>query len=717
MNDTQAMRNEGAKWIERITKAETREKAWRKDAAHAEKVYSCDTETHDEGSFYDFNILFSNVETIVPAIYNSTPSPDIRRRFNDKDEVAREFAEMLERAISIQIDDSKFDPEIEAAALDAFLSGRGIVRLRFESEDTEEGGVANERVTYEAVSWRDYRQGKAKRWVDVPWVAYKLSLDRDELERITDAEMYASQFGDDSEKPLLDSSDDGDDIIIWEVWCKATGKVKWIRDSDGVILKMIDDPLGLAGFFPQCEPVQPIKLTGRMTPVCPFVIYKKLADELDQVTRRIRKVMDGVKVRGLQAGIANDDMTSLAEASDNEIVFATNLEQFAATAGLDKSITWWPVEQGIKVLAELYKQREVVKQSIYEITGISDIVRGASDSNETLGAQQIKTQWGSLRIQKMQRLMQRQVRDLFVMTAEVITTKFGYERLQQMTGTQLIVQEPQQPMDEQAMQAYRMQAQKAQGLVQMLEQPVMASWRVDIESDSTIKADMSRAKGEMSEFLNGTAQFFSAMAPLVQQSPQLGQTAAEIYGAFARNFQLGKQAETALDQMIEDARQAVQQAAQQEQQPSPEQQVELAKVEQAKIGIETEKTNLQKAGVDLQKAQAELQKLVMTAEKELREPPEQVVDPMEQREKAIKVSREEIGAEKDMVELEKARTELQGVAIDQDLLKEHKQLTDEINRASELLAGLAQQASRPKKAVYSDSGQFIELRPDEQSIN
>ena len=46
----------------------------------------------------------------------------------------------------------------------------------------------------------------------------------------------------------------------------------------------------------------------------------------------------------------------------------------------------------------LYQQREQIKAVIYELTGLSDIARGASKASETLGAQQLKSQWGSIRL-------------------------------------------------------------------------------------------------------------------------------------------------------------------------------------------------------------------------------------------------------------------------------------------------------------------------------
>ena len=56
-----------------------------------------------------FNILYANTQTTVPALYNSEPVPDVRRRFGDDDEAGQTLAEIIERAISIQAEMYDFD--------------------------------------------------------------------------------------------------------------------------------------------------------------------------------------------------------------------------------------------------------------------------------------------------------------------------------------------------------------------------------------------------------------------------------------------------------------------------------------------------------------------------------------------------------------------------------------------------------------------------------
>jgi hypothetical protein len=614
--DAKAAKERGAKILERIKASEKRDDKWIKEAEAAEKAYANRTDETIEGKLYAFNILHSNVETIVPAIYNSTPVPDIRPRQveatgpeptpppqqegappdlvamqqfqqmmqayglkKQRDKSAKEYGRLLERAIAVQIDDNRLDAEVEGAAQDGFLAGRGITRIRFEAETTETG-VANERITFETVSWRDYREGPAARWDTVPWCAFRVPMDHETFERFADKEAVAAQ--DEVEPKYAD--DDGEEkglTYVWEYWDKTARKVCFVREGDGAIIKESDDPLSLPGFFPHPQPIQPISLTGRRMPVCPFSIYKDLAEELDIVTKRITKVVKGLKVRGVVAGNAST-LSKLSEADDNQIVVETELEQLVQSGGLDKAIAWWPVEQGVKVLQQLYAQRDQIKTAIYEITGISDIVRGASNAGETATAQQIKTQWGSLRIQKMQRLIERHVRDIFVMMAHLVSTKFSPETLSAMTGIQITPE-----------------------VKALMQSPAEANYRVNVETNSTVRADLTQQKKEMGEFMAGTAQFFSSIGPIVEKQPMIAEPMAEIYSAATRMFRLGKQAEDALEQFVQMAKQAGKQ-------PPPNPEAEKAKAEQARIAGEQQVKAQEvaaRAGIDNRKIDLEERKL------------------------------------------------------------------------------------------------------------
>ncbi|RVC43442.1 hypothetical protein EN781_18140 [Mesorhizobium sp. M4A.F.Ca.ET.090.04.2.1] len=642
-----ALREEGSKWRARVEAAGKLEKQWMDDAEKAVKAYTGETKSDDLstsatlGNTYDFNILFANVETIVPAIINSPPAPDIRRRFADEDPAAKDVAELIERAIRKQVDDSKLQVELEGEAQDGFLAGRGIIRLRFKSDivkdetsnaeladaaersNVDDGAgeadasgddvrgelygagnadagpgsaapsqerLANECIEFEAVSWRDYRHGPAKRWKDRPWDAFRFVVQREDEGAVFDAGLISIQT-DDQEKKARGEGDS--DLCGWEIWDKGSRKVIFI-DDNGVVLKKVDDPLGLTDFFCIPAPVQPIELTGRLMPVNPFSIYSRLADELDLTTKRIGVITRHMKVKGWYSGDAGDIANMLA-ADDTEFVPIGNADIWAANGGLSGAVAFWPVEKFILVLRELYSAREQTKQAIYEITGISDIVRGASQASETATAQNIKTQWGSLRIQKMQRMMERCARDIFVMMAEIIPSKFSHETLQQMTGVQIIptqqdltpVQPPpapppgaqvppeQQQQLQQATQAAQQAEQqrqakvaKLQSIQQLLTQRLAMMYRIDVESDSTVKADLTRQKAEAAEFMQAAGAYWTAVGPLIQQGELSKEVAVEIFAANSRLFNLGKSVEDVLEKMVTDAKAQ----AGQPPQPSAEQQ-------------------------------------------------------------------------------------------------------------------------------------------------
>lgn len=582
------LKKEGGKWIERINAAWARESVWAQNAEAATRAYTNEADYSNYGSLYDYNILHSNVETIVPAIINSPPVPDIRRRFGDDDPNGKMLSDLLERAIAIQIDDAKLANELESQAQDGFLAGRGVVRLRFyadvepneiealeEAEDAladksgtpdraeysddgeramAEGSsgddanddpvrdeeVSNERICYEAVSWRDYQHGPAKRWDQRPWESYRHICES--YEDIADPEFLAAQT--DGASP--DESIDGD-RTIYEIWDKKKREVIFVS-GEGLVLKKIKDPLGLQTFFPCSDPVQPLTIVGRLMPVNPFSIYKRLADELDVITKRIRILTAAMQIKGGFVGAVGDDLKRLAEADDNDLIAIAGVEAAAQAGGLDKLIAWWPAERFVPILAELFKNRDLTKQAIYEITGISDIVRGASKASETLGAQQIKSQWGSLRIKKMQTLMANSARDLMVLSAEIIMSKFSHKRLQEMTGIEITPE-----------------------LADLMKNEVLASYRVDIETDSTVRADLTQKKTEMAEFLAGTGTYFASMQPVVAAGgAAVAEPIIEIYAAATRNYDLGKSAEDALDKLVKVARDEAKKALEDPQPPPPD---------------------------------------------------------------------------------------------------------------------------------------------------
>jgi hypothetical protein len=258
---------------------------------------------------------------------------------------------------------------------------------------------------------------------------------------------------------------------------------------------------------------------------------------------------------------------------------------------LDKLIWIMPVDMLVKVLEALYKAREQVKQTIYEIIGLSDIMRGATKATETLGAQEIKSRWGSVRLQRMQKEIQRFVRDVLRLKGEVIAEHYEPEMLAEMTQVKLP-----SGQDKARLQAgvQQMQAQGQQvppEYQKMLESPswddvigvlrsdTMRQYRVAIESDSTVADILDRDMKGMSEVLTSLGAVFSSVPVLQQAGAQnSAQVVKEIALSVCRHAKLGRAVEDSVEglefgppqsELMEAIKQigaAVQQGAQQLQQ-------------------------------------------------------------------------------------------------------------------------------------------------------
>jgi hypothetical protein len=595
-------------WLDAIEAASREEKEFREDGEDVIKIYRGEKDSETE-----FNIVYSNTETLLPAIYNSTPVPDVRRRFGDRDAIGKVVSDMLERGLSYTLDNYDFDAVMRSVIFDSALPGRGLARVRYIPHMDETGeAVAYEEATCEYVPWKHFRHGAARVWDEVPWIAFEHFLNRDQLRQLN--ETVADQVQLDCSTRGESAPDDKSDIFkrarVWEIWDKDAKEVIFIATGyTDAALSRQPDPLELTGFWPIPRPIQPINTPGKLCPVTPYKSYKKLAEELNTVTQRIQKLVKQIKVKGGYPS-GGQDVSALASADDGEIVALQGLEAFVSSNGdVNKMIAWWPIEPQVKALAQLYQQRELIKQTIYEVTGLSDIVRGASMASETATAQQIKAQWGSLRIQRLQAEIQRFARDLFRLKAEIFATKFDIKNLSMITGIPVLpqqqiemaqqqaqsLQQAQQPLPPELQEALK--AAPLEQIEQLMRSDLMRSYKIDVESDSTIRADLTRNQEQMSGFIQGTAQYMQAALALAQGGMPR-EPLVEIYSAFARQFKLGKQAEDALDRMAEMAKQP------QEPKPDPEQQ--KMQMEGKRVEMQAQ-ADQQKAAADMQLKQADQQ--------------------------------------------------------------------------------------------------------------
>lgn len=610
-------------WVAEIKDAKKREEKYRKSAKNAVSIFES-----EKAETLPFNLLYSNTETLQSVLYNSLPKPVVKRRYNQADVMGKFASQVISRSLEYFIDSndrdiSDFDEMIRSAVLEGLVPGRGCTRFRYESEietvdELDEFGqmqqverVAHETVSGEEIPWNRIYFGYAKQWAKVPWLAFEHAMTTEDLEK---------NFPDASGIPLTiiesegSGEDDADDnpkdignatlARIYEIWDKTEREVLFIcPDFQEKVLKRVDDPLGLSGFYPIPKPLIFCKRISSLIPLTLFSYYEEQNKELNRITIRINKIVKALKVRGLYDASV-DGIEKVLTSEDNKLHPVQNLAAIQDGGTLEKAIWLVPIEKLINVLQQLYIQRQQVKQIIYEITAIADIMRGSSAASETLGAQQLKSQWGTLRIKRLQKETQQYVRDCLRIVAEITFKHCSQDTIKAITGVELPTAEEKQQATA-MLQQMKMQQQMSQqqqvppppeqlllaaslpsweDLLALMKDDLHRNYKVDIETNSTVDAEATEDKKDVSEFLNALAQFLNGVFPIVQNGMLPFESMKGILGAVTRRFKFGTDVEDALDKMQPpkpppEAQQGQQDAAAQKQKMETELQMQQMEVQ------------------------------------------------------------------------------------------------------------------------------------------
>jgi hypothetical protein len=609
------------KWTERGEKVVKRYRDERKDV---------------EATDARFNIFWSNVQTLKPAIYAKPPNPEVSRRFDDQNDIARVASTILERVLSYEITQyPDFHATISNVVDDRLLPGRGVAWVRYEpiiesveaepqitnyreiggeslggedeyadtSESLDENALAGEapeqfeRITTETtpvdyVYWQDFAHLPARTWEEVTWVARRVYMSLEEGE-----ERFGEVF---SQVPLTHSPDrqDGEKETtkalkkaeIWEIWSKSEKCVYWIADNYDIVLDHRDDPLELTNFFPCPKPYFATTTSGSLVPIADFLLYQDQADEIDDLTGRIKHLTKAMKVMGIYAADEPAIERLMKEGNDGVLIPVKNWAAFVEKGGLQGAVQFMPLRDVAAALQQLYQARESCKQIIYETTGLSDIMRGASVASETATAQQIKSQFASLRLNTMKDDMSRFARDILRMKSEIICSKYQAETLVQISGIM-----------------YTPDAQFVQPAIEMLKNESMRNFNIDIETDTLVQIDQQTEKQNRIEFLTSVSGFLEKVLPMGQQAPELVPLMGEMLLFGIRGFKIGRTIEGSFEQYLSQVAQNEKaKAAQPPQPPPPTPEMIRAQAEsqnaQAKIQLEQQTTQAK-----LQLEQAKLQ--------------------------------------------------------------------------------------------------------------
>jgi hypothetical protein len=627
-NDKATVDHSYESWYKTIAGYERSYKRWEARVDRIVKKYKDDSR-YDRNPNARFNILWSNVQTIQPAIFARLPRPDVSRRFRDNDPIGRVASMMLERALEFELEHyGDYKSAMNNSVLDRLLGGRGVAWVRYEphivgsdSENEPDDGLeitedaddaetmdgmqaeSQERIEYECcpvdyVHWRDFGHTIARTWEEVTAVWRKVYMSRPAL-----VERFGEELGykiplDTKPDDLKQSykSDDGVyEALVYEIWDKETGKVLWISKSLGKILDERDDPLGLENFWPCPKPLYSTLTTDSLEPIPDFVIYQDQARELDVLCDRIDGLINALKVRGVYDASASELQRLFSEGENNTMIPVHNWMAFAEKQGMKGAIDLVDLAPFASALMSCYQAMEQVKGQIYELMGIADIQRGQSDPNETLGAQIIKSNNASGRLKTQQHAVVDFATSLLCIKAQIICNHFTDDTLVKISG---------------AMQLSEQDKQYIPQAIALLRDEAAKNFRIEVTSDSMIYQDEQQEKADRTAFLAAVGQFISMALPTAQAAPEMTPMLLEMLKFGVTAFKAGKQLEGIIDQTADDMKKQYEQTKGQPKPPPVEMQKaqmdNQSKMQQIQMQAQVEQAKLQ-GQMQLEKAKQEYQ--------------------------------------------------------------------------------------------------------------
>jgi hypothetical protein len=704
-----------------------------------------------------FNILWSNVQTLIPAVYARMPKADVSRRFGDNDPVGRVASLLIERALDYEIEHyPDFRSSMRHAVEDRFLGGRGVSWVRYdphikqqdvpedgyqitediekgESSDTE-GDIFNqtagtdgapEEIDYECaptdyVHWRDFGHSCARTWEEVTQVWRWVYMSKDAV-----TERFGKKI---ARKIPFNSSPDGltkygqasktnDKAKICELWDKETAKVYWLMENWVDLLDERDDPLGLEGFFPCAKPLYATTTSDSLVPVPDFILYQDQANELDILTDRIDGLVKSLRVRGVYDASQPALQRLLTEGDNNTLIPVDKWMAFSEKGGLRGSIDLLPIETLASALINCYQAQANIKGQIYEITGISDILRGAGAASESATAQQLKGQYAGLRLRAMQESVSLFASELLRLKAQIICTKFQPE-----TILRLAAADQMSPADKQMIPQ----------ALQLMQDSPLRSFRIQVAADSLVQLDETQNKQDRVEFMTALSNFLREAVPAGQASPEMVPMLMDMMKFGIGGFKQAQAVEGSINAALE---QMVAASAQKAQNPPPNPEMLKAQA--------VEKTAQMKVQADVQSQQAraqadmQIEQMKMQMEAQLETQRQQHEAQLKMQELAAKEQYERWKTELDaatkimvariganpgmdlpMLEAQQAATETitaelgDNVRMAMDRMSEaHNNMTNMHGEAMQKLHEVVQSANTPKRIVRGPDGRAVGVEP------
>lgn len=559
------------RWAVEIEAARAYFAKWHEQGEDITRIF-LDERSDSERGAKRVNLFTSTVQIQRSLVYGKTPEVEVRRAFADSsDDVARVAGVLLERALNddIQRPGDTYAEALGLALDDRQLRGQGLARIRYEPtfeavEDAAGQPVLNpetkepeERKTDETVPtdyvfWKDMLRSPARTEAEVRWVAFRAELAPEDVEarwgkEVADAIPYS--VGAKPEGKDEDAPNPWQRAEVWEIWDRTRREVVWWVEGYDAVLETLPDPLQLAGFFPCPRPMRANPVTGTIIPRPDYCLAEDLYCEVNELAERMAILTRAVRVTGAYDGQAKA-LANILTDSGNKLYPVENWAMFGERGGMRGSFDLFPIEQIVQCIATLGQEQERAKQQLYEVTGMSDLLRGqAAEAGVTATEQRSKVRFASTRLRQQQEEFARFASEVQSLKAEVICRLFDDATIQRMANAEHL------PEADRAL--------VPQALALLRED--FLQYRVRVDPDSVAMEDFAAQTQEAMEVTQAVTQFMAAATPVVQQlGPSALPVLLQLLQAVVARLKGADALEGILDAAIEQAKQAAAQPQQQQ---------------------------------------------------------------------------------------------------------------------------------------------------------
>jgi hypothetical protein len=605
-------------WLKMIEHAEKAFDQWHKTCDNLAKEYANLKRLASSRSDREFQMFYANLEVVKPSIYSRAPQPVAVPRFKDRKPVPRKASEMMERALVTSFDIEMVHETMKRVRDDLALFGRGVVWARYETY--EKGEELKECVRYEWVHRKDFLHEPSRFWAETGWVARGTWLTKEQ-----GVKRFGKGWGDDityeEAKDTADAYQVEKKARVWELWHRGKDLVVWLHPNAKMVLDINAPHLSLEGFFPCPRPAFATLEDDSLVPVPDGCFYKDQLEEINELTARISSLSEALRLVVIYPAGAE----GVGEAVEAAIAQTDNRRTWVPVAGLGNlamqtggklsdAIWEMPVDKVAATITQLIALRRELISDVYQISGVSDIMRGETDANETLGAQQLKSQYGSIRIKDRQSEMVRLCDAILNIAGEIMAENFAPQTMISLSQIDLpkqadvlkkheaammqeidaaieqveqgMAQGQPAPTPQQAEQAKQAIVAKHQAEIAevvtiekvfaLLKAERTRPFVLQIATDSTIQPDENAEKAARSEFATAFAQMSGALAPLMQAAPK---EAAPLSGAMLKFVLAPFRAGREMEQVIEEFVDNMTEKANQPPPPNPEAEALMKKAE------------------------------------------------------------------------------------------------------------------------------------------